>query len=179
MNKHLCLNIWLNRLRTWLILRIKYPWVVYNGFVRIMPGTSFAKCNINIGNRVQFGNDCKIAYNVTFGNNILLASKITFCGKADHLYSFPEKYIWDNGGNKDGVTIINDDVWIGTGVIVVGPVTIGEGAIIAAGSVVTKDIPPCEIWGGVPAKKISNRFKTEEEKNKHIAYLNKNASISK
>ena len=42
-----------------------------------------------------------------------------------------------------------------------------KGSIIAAGSVVTKDIPSCEIWGGVPAKKIKNRFNTEKEK-EHI-----------
>ena len=66
------------------------------------------------------------------------------------------------------VTIIGNDVWIGHGVIVVGPVEIGNGSIIAAGSVLTKDVPPCEIWGGVPAKKIKDRFASEEEKKLHL-----------
>ena len=44
--------------------------------------------------------------------------------------------------------------------------------MIGAGSIVTKDIPACEIWGGVPAKKIRNRFKTEEQIKKHLIAIN-------
>lgn len=47
--------------------------------------------------------------------------------------------------------------WIGTGAMVLQGVTIGDGAVVAAGAVVTKDIPPYEIWGGVPAKYIGKR----------------------
>ena len=54
---------------------------------------------------------------------------------------------------------IGHDVWIGHGVIVVGNVTVGNGAILAAGAVVTKDVPPFAIVGGVPAKLIKYRFK--------------------
>lgn len=43
--------------------------------------------------------------------------------------------------------------------------------LLPRGGVVTKDVPPCEIWGGVPAKKIKDRFQTEEEKRKHLEYL--------
>lgn len=165
------LNYYINRLRTWYKFHIIYPWVKYNGFVRVMSGTSFAKFDVKIGNRVQFGKDCKIAYNVHFGNNILMASRVSFVGKKDHGYDVPEKYIWDCKGNRNGITIIEDDVWIGLGVIVCGPVKIGRGSIVAAGSVITKDIPPCEIWGGIPAKKISNRFLTEEDTLKHYNFL--------
>lgn len=49
---------------------------------------------------------------------------------------------------------IGDGVWICAGAIITPGVTIGEGSIIAAGSVVEKDVPPFEIWGGVPARKI-------------------------
>ena len=52
---------------------------------------------------------------------------------------------------------IGEHCWIGTGAIILQGVTIGEGAVIAAGAVVTKDVPPYEIWGGVPAKKIRDR----------------------
>jgi acetyltransferase-like isoleucine patch superfamily enzyme len=87
------LKFYANIIRTWYKFNIKYPWVEYNGFVRVMTGTSFAKFNIKIGNRVQFGKDCKIAYNVHFGNNILMASRVTFVGKKDHTYDVPEQYI--------------------------------------------------------------------------------------
>lgn len=52
---------------------------------------------------------------------------------------------------------IGHHVWIGTGAIILQGVTIGDGAVVAAGAVVTKDIPPYEVWGGVPAKFIRKR----------------------
>ncbi len=52
---------------------------------------------------------------------------------------------------------IGHHCWIGTGAIVLQGVTIGDGAVVAAGAVVTKDIPANEVWGGVPAKKIKDR----------------------
>lgn len=53
--------------------------------------------------------------------------------------------------------IVGHHVWIGTGAIILQGVTIGDGSVVAAGAVVTKDIPPYEIWGGVPAKFIRKR----------------------
>lgn len=58
-------------------------------------------------------------------------------------------------------TIIGNDVWIGAKCLIKGGITIGDGAIVAMGSVVTKDIPPYEIWGGNPAKCIRKRFDDE------------------
>lgn len=52
---------------------------------------------------------------------------------------------------------IGHHCWIGTGAMVLQGVTIGDGAVVAAGAVVTKDIPPYEVWGGVPAKFIRKR----------------------
>jgi acetyltransferase-like isoleucine patch superfamily enzyme len=52
---------------------------------------------------------------------------------------------------------IEDDVWIGVNAVILKGVTIGKGAIIGAGAVVTKFVPPYEIWGGIPAKKIGQR----------------------
>lgn len=53
---------------------------------------------------------------------------------------------------------IGHHCWIGTGAIILQGVTIGNGAVVAAGAVVTKDIPPYEVWGGVPARKIKDRI---------------------
>lgn len=57
---------------------------------------------------------------------------------------------------------IGNYVWIGTGATILQGVTIGDGAIVAAGAVVTKDIPPYQVWGGVPAKYIRERSKELE-----------------
>jgi|JRYH01.1.fsa_nt_gb acetyltransferase-like isoleucine patch superfamily enzyme len=68
-------------------------------------------------------------------------------------------------------TIIGDDAWVGAGCILMAGVTIGRGSIVAAGAVVTKDIPPFEIHGGVPAKKIRDRFATAAEREAHEQML--------
>lgn len=62
--------------------------------------------------------------------------------------------------------VIGNDVWIGSHSIIMGGVTIGDGAVIAAGSVVTKDVEPYSIVGGAPAKHIKFRF--SEDKIKHL-----------
>lgn len=59
---------------------------------------------------------------------------------------------------KKRLPIIGNDVWIGFGAIILNGITVGNGAVIAAGSVVTKDVPPYCIVGGNPAKTIRNRF---------------------
>ncbi|WP_333489731.1 CatB-related O-acetyltransferase [Alkalihalobacillus sp. CinArs1] len=69
----------------------------------------------------------------------------------------------------EGVTI-RDNVWLGANVIVLDGVTIGEGAIAAAGSIVTKDVPPYAIVGGVPAKVLKYRF--DEETIERLVSLN-------
>lgn len=162
----------LNIARTWYCFHIKYPWVKYKGFVRVMPHTSFAKgMKIEMGHNVQFGNYCNVATNVIFRNNILMAGRVCFVGKNDHTFSTPGELIWNGERGDSGITYIEDDVWICHNATIVGGVTIGKGAIIAAGAVVTQNVPPCEIWGGVPAKKIKDRFNNNTEKDKHIAYL--------
>lgn len=56
-----------------------------------------------------------------------------------------------------GPITISNDVWLGTNVIILKNVNIGEGVVVAAGSVVTKSIPAYELWAGIPAKKVANR----------------------
>lgn len=66
-----------------------------------------------------------------------------------------------NSIQKKGKTIIEDDVWIGAGSIILKGIKISKGAVIAAGSVVTKDVEPYSIYAGVPAKMIKKRFDDE------------------
>ena len=65
---------------------------------------------------------------------------------------------WDNRGD----IVIGNDVWIGYDAVVLAGVTVGDGAIIAARAVVTKDVPPYTIGGGVPARPIRRRFSDSE-----------------
>lgn len=161
----------LNKMRTWWLFHCRWPWVKYQGFVRVMKGTSFAHFDIKLGHNVQFGDYCNVAFPVQFGNNILCAARVCFVGKRDHTFDVPGQTIWQGDRQIDGQTRVEDDVWIGHRATIVGPVTIGRGSIIAAGAVVTADVPPCEIWGGVPAHKIADRFANEQDKQKHLLYL--------
>lgn len=162
-----------NGIRTFVKFSFIFPWVKYKGFVRVMRGTSFGKnLDIQIGDCVQFGRFCDITTNAHFGNFILIASDVKFVGRREHSFEDSGKTIWEGVREDMGLTVIEDDVWIGAGSIILSGVTVGKGAIIAAGSVVTKDVPPCEIWGGNPSHKIRDRFKTEEERLSHIDYLN-------
>jgi acetyltransferase-like isoleucine patch superfamily enzyme len=113
-------------------------------------------CFIKVGDNVFIGHACEFVCNssITIGNNCLIASKTTF-NDTGHEFSR------DIEINKQPVTIkaiiLEEDVWIGTSSVILQGVKIGKGAVIAAGSVVNKSIPPYEVWGGVPARFIKIR----------------------
>ena len=68
------------------------------------------------------------------------------------------KFLLEDRYDQFAIVTIGNDVWIGANVTIVNGVTIGDGAVIGANSIVTKDIPPYSIYGGVPAKCIRMRF---------------------
>jgi acetyltransferase-like isoleucine patch superfamily enzyme len=89
--------------------------------------------------------------------------------RVDWVTSFPLRAALDLPGayedghpRSKGDTVIGNDVWIGRGVRVLSGVTIGDGAVVAAYSVVTKDVPPYAIVGGNPAREIRKRFSDEQ-----------------
>ena len=168
------IRYFLNKLRTWWYFHVRWPWVRYEGFVRVMKGTSFGRFAIHLGDNVQVGDYCNISTPTVIGNNVLLAGRVCFVGKHDHTFDVPGQLIWNGERGDNGTTIVEDDVWIGHRVTIIGPVKIGAGSIVAAGSLVIKDVPPCEIWGGVPARKLSDRFKNNEEKVYHMSVLKGN-----
>jgi len=68
-------------------------------------------------------------------------------------------------------TVVEADAWLGAACIVMAGVRIGRGSVIAAGSVVTKDVPPYEIHGGIPAKLIRQRFDDPTDRERHDRML--------
>ena len=74
-----------------------------------------------------------------------------------HILQFTEKDLF----NPSKTTVIGNDVWIGESVVIIDGLKIGTGSIIAAGAVVTKDVEPYSIVGGVPAKLIRFRFEKD------------------
>lgn len=113
---------------------------------------------INAGDaKVVIGSFCSVAEGVrmlTYGHN---KNRLTTYYINRHLF----KCNTPDDVHIKGDIFIEDDVWIGTNAIILGGVHIGRGSIIAAGSVVTKDVEPYSIIGGVPAKRISMRFSQE------------------
>ena len=147
---------------------IVYPYNII-GFDNISLGSN---CYIGAGATI-FTTKAKLVLrsNVVFGPNVTIIT-------GDHM-SVPCKFLRDiKDGEKlpmyDQDVIIDDDVWIGTNVTILKGVHIGRSAIISAGAVVTKDVPPYGIVGGVPAKFIKFKF-SEQERVLHDRFLNEHS----
>ena len=132
----------------------------------------WAKNSISIGNNCYIGRNSQIECNVSIGNEVLIANNVAFVGRYDHHYQqigVPTRLasqVRDSDYNwleKDRITYVEDDVWLGYGVIILSGVTIKQGSIVAAGSVVTKDIEAYSIYAGCPAKKIADGFEKDED----------------
>lgn len=142
-------------------------YTIYNDFVR--DPRHFEKNNVLYhypvnGDRLKIGKFCSIACGAKFlftSGNHSMQSLST--------YTFPIFYeewgldgkairsAWDNKGD----IVLGNDVWIGYEAVILSGVTIGDGAIVGARAVVTKDVPPYTIVAGVPARPIRKRFDEE------------------
>ena len=116
-----------------------------------------SKKEIEVGNNVRIGQFCYIAADggVSIGSNVVFGPKVTLIGQSHNYYS-PDLLPYDHKTVNRGITI-EDNVWIGACVKILGGVRIGEGAVVALGSVVVKDVPKCAVVAGVPAKVIKYR----------------------
>ncbi len=93
--------------------------------------------------------------------NISTSSYIEW-GGSQHIEDFPDLSFLDQRRTLNGVTRIGNDVWIGYRAIIMPGVRLGNGCVIGAGAVVTKDVPPYAIALGVPAKVVKYRFTPEQ-----------------
>lgn len=119
---------------------------------------------ITIGDRTSIGNSMLVAAeSIYIGNDVLISWDVTIVDHNSHALDFEDRandvLDWAKGAKdwskvKIRPVVIGDKVWIGFGVKILKGVTVGEGAVIAAGSVVTKDVPPRHVVGGNPARVI-------------------------
>jgi acetyltransferase-like isoleucine patch superfamily enzyme len=118
---------------------------------------------LTYGGDIQIGDNCSlnpfaIVYGhggVRIGNGVRIAAH-TVIIPANHISSAEGKAIFESGVTAHGIDI-GDNVWLGSGVVVLDGVRIGRNAIIGAGSVVTKPVPSDTTVAGVPARPISHR----------------------
>ena len=108
--------------------------------------------DVIIGDHTRIGLHNTIIGPVDIGNHVNLAQGITVTA-LNHNFSDTNKRIDEQGVSTNPVTI-EDDVWIGANAVILPGVTIGEHCVVAAGAVVTKDVPPHSLVAGVPAKVI-------------------------
>jgi acetyltransferase-like isoleucine patch superfamily enzyme len=138
----------------------------------------WAKNIIKIGKSVYIGKNSIIQTNCIINDYVLFGENVAIVGKFDHNFKqigvpiSAASKIRDNDfkfnfNDNISPTIIGSDVWIGYGCIILEGVNVGSGCIVAAGSVVTKNLEPYWIYGGIPAKKIKKRFDTEEDEILH------------
>ena len=108
--------------------------------------------DVIIGDYTRIGLHNTIIGPVTIGSHVNLAQGITITA-LNHNFDNPNKRIDEQGVNTTPVNVGND-IWIGANAVVLPGVTIGDHSVVAAGAIVTKDVPPHSLVAGVPAKVI-------------------------
>ena len=147
----------------------KYKWIAKHPDT--IPMNCFSPKNVIVGkgsygelNVVSFNDKSKLS----IGNFVSIAQHVTFLLDADHqtntvsTYPFRRKMLHEGDeAVSKGNIVVDDDVWIGYGAAILSGIHIGQGAVIASGAVVSRDVEPYSIVGGVPAKLIKKRFRED------------------
>jgi len=129
------------------------PGAMIQGNVTIGSHSSVQAYSILVG----YGTSEDKTGSITIGNYVRIASHVMMVG-ANHNFADPDQTIHGQGLTRKSI-VIEDDVWIAGRVNIMAGVTIGTGSVVAAGAVVTKDVPPYSVVAGVPAKVIKKRQK--------------------
>ena len=156
-------------LRLYKLFRLRKKWRLQNAHNSTSIDNLFDIERVTVGKRTYgkihvstFNNDKDVVLQI--GHFCSIASNVHFVCGGDHYLNraltFPvEKKLFDiDEATSKGRIVVDDDVWIGTNALILSGVHIGKGAVVAAGSVVTKDVPPFALVGGVPAKVIKYRL---------------------
>ena len=115
-----------------------------------------AKRNITIGKNTYIGRNSSLSCHLNIGDDVLIASNVSFVG-GDHKIDNVDGLIRLSGRDTIRTITIESDVWVGHGAIIMHGVTLSKGCVVAAGSIVTKDVSENMIVGGNPANIIRKR----------------------
>lgn len=114
---------------------------------------------LKVGDHSNIGALCYVGCSgyIEMGSRVMMGPRVSLHAE-NHIHSQTDIPMKDQGVERSFI-LIEDDCWLGAGSQIMAGVKIGQGSIIAAGAVVTKDVPPYSVVGGVPAKLISSRNK--------------------
>lgn len=137
----------------------------YGKRFRFDPDGDYSYENIYVGNDVHLGMRPTLnasRSSIRIGNKVIFGPEVTIRG-GNHRTDMVGRFIFDitdaeKRPEDDRGVVIEDDVWVGTRAIILHGVTIGRGAVVGAGALVTKSVPPYAIVGGIPAKVIRFRW---------------------
>jgi carbonic anhydrase/acetyltransferase-like protein (isoleucine patch superfamily) len=126
--------------------------VMHGAILHVYNFRNLPKARIKIGNNCLIGEYSVIRGQggVTIGDRVY-TSPMTQIIAVNHVYQDPTRPFVDQGITAEGI-VIEDDVWLGSAAVITDGVRIGKGSVVAAGAVVTRDVPPHTVVAGIPAK---------------------------
>ena len=166
-----------------------YPYTTFDGYMGI---GSYIASNSNISGKIgrytSIASNCKVIIGShPYTYPYVSTSPIFFSMNKQNGYTFAEEQEYNEYKYADKKFLVNigSDCWIGESVSLISGITIGDGAVILAGAIVTKDIPPYAIAGGIPAKILKYRYDENDIKlllkfkwwNKETTWIKKNAKL--
>ncbi|PNI06965.1 acetyltransferase [Arthrobacter sp. AFG7.2] len=132
---------------------------------------------LSIGRGVAIGPRTVVQVNGVIGDFALIGMHVQIIGREDHEMTeigvpmARSTWIGDRAARPRDSVDIGRDVWIGASSVILGGIAIGQGSVVGAGSVVTRDIPEYSIVVGNPARVIGRRFENEADRMRHTAIL--------
>jgi acetyltransferase-like isoleucine patch superfamily enzyme len=135
--------------------------VMHHAVLHVYNFRNMPHSGIRIGEDSLVGEFCVIRGQggVHIGDKVYLAPLVQILA-VNHVYDDPRRAIIEQGITAEGI-VIEDDVWIGAGAIILDGVRVGTGSVIGAGSVVTENLPPYSVAAGSPAKVMKDRRERE------------------
>src|SRR6185437_1863036 len=117
----------LNQMRTFLLFHVRYPWVVYGRNVHVQWSTTFwaPQRKICLGDNVGIVSNCYIASDLVIGNDVMIAPQVALLSRYTHRYDVVGTSMFQSPRGDRGNIVIEDDVWIGFGAIIMSGVRIG------------------------------------------------------
>lgn len=112
--------------------------------------------DLSIGDNAGIGIDCEVYGPVTIGSDVMMGPEVVIY-TSGHAHDRIDTPMWKQGMSQPRPVKIGNDVWIGRRAMIMPGVTIGNGVIVGAGAVVTKDVPDFCVVGGVPAQVLKVR----------------------